>query len=117
MGTLLQYKNEIFLISDGEDISTVDLMRRIGRALNFELKMIYLPISLLYIFAGLIGKRGLMNRLCGSLQVDISKSCNLLEWKPLITIDQGIANVCSWYLENKVNESSSSRKVKDLDGV
>lgn len=82
--------NQTFLVSDGEDVSTTELLRRIGQAMNRPAHLIPVPAGLLKQAAALVGKREMAQRLCGSLQVDIQKTCQLLGWKPPLTMDQGL---------------------------
>ena len=83
--------NEIFLISDGIDISTTQLLRNVGEALkassegmenspnsNFQAWLVPIPASIVIFFAKLVGKQATVNRLFSSLQVDSSKAQNLL---------------------------------------
>lgn len=85
--------NQIFLISDGEDLSTVDLFRRLGRAIGFPALVLPIPISWLYFCGALFGKRGTIDRLCLSLRIDISMTCKLLHWAPLFGVDEGLRRV------------------------
>ena len=82
--------NQTFLVSDGEDLSTTDLLRRMGRALGKPARLLPVPPALLKAGAALVGKPELAQRLCGSLQVDISKTRELLGWTPPITVDEGL---------------------------
>lgn len=74
--------NQIFLVSDGEDMSTSELLARIGVALNKPARLIPVPAILLRWGMFLIGRKGVGQRLCGSLQVDIKKTRDLLGWTP-----------------------------------
>lgn len=80
-------KNEIFLISDDEDISTGDLLKKIAGAYQVNLRLFYVPHALMSFFARILGRSSLCLRLCGSLQADISKTRNYLGWKPVITME------------------------------
>ena len=82
--------NQTFLVSDGEDVSTSELLRRMGRAMNHPARLIPVPAGLLKTAAALLGKRDMTQRLCGSLQVDIEKTRQLLGWRPPLTLDQGL---------------------------
>ena len=82
--------NEIFLAADGEDLSISQLIRKIAKATNKTPILIPVPIFLLKIFALILRKEKVINRLLESLQVDISKSQNLLNWKPPISINEGL---------------------------
>lgn len=82
--------NQTLLVSDGEDLSTADLLRRIGKALNRPARLIPVPVSILIIASRLLGKSSIAQRLLGSLQVDISETCTLLNWKPPLSVDEGL---------------------------
>ncbi len=82
--------NQTFLVSDGEDVSTTELLRRMGQALGCPARLIPVPASWLKLAATMVGKPDVAQRLCGSLQVDISKTRQLLGWSPPLTLDQGL---------------------------
>jgi nucleoside-diphosphate-sugar epimerase len=82
--------NQTFLLSHDEDVSTLELLRRIGQALGHPARLVPLPASVLKVAAALVGKSDVAQRLCGSLQVDISKTRQLLGWTPPLSLDQGL---------------------------
>jgi len=82
--------NETFLVSDGEDISTPDLIRRMARAMNRPARLLPAPKSVLMAGATILGKRDVAQRLCGNLQVDISKARSLLGWVPPVSVEEGL---------------------------
>ena len=82
--------NQTFLISDGEDISTTELFRRMGQALGCPARLVPVPVSWLKLVAAGVGKSEVAQRLHGSLQVDIVKTRRLLGWVPPLTLDQGL---------------------------
>ncbi|MDP3607658.1 MAG: SDR family oxidoreductase [Methylophilus sp.] len=82
--------NETFLISDDEDVSTNELIQTIRQSLDIPALLIPIPQQWLVFFLSLIGKKSLSTRLCGNLQVDISKAKTLLGWKPPYSFKQGI---------------------------
>ena len=82
--------NQTFLVSDGEDVSTTELLRRMGQAMNRPARLIPVPASWLKLAAAMVGKQDVAQRLCGSLQVDIQKTRQLLGWNPPLTLDQGL---------------------------
>ena len=82
--------NQTFLVSDGEDVSTTELLRRMGKAMSRPAHLIAVPAGFLKGAAALLGKRDVAQRLCGSLQVDIQKTRQLLDWSPPITLDEGL---------------------------
>jgi UDP-glucose 4-epimerase len=82
--------NQTFLVSDGEDVSTTELLRRMGQAMGKPARLLPVPASWLKVAAGLVGKGDVAQRLCGSLQVDISKTRELLGWVPPVSLDEGL---------------------------
>ena len=90
--------NQTFLVSDGEDLSTTQLLKRMGAALGKPARLIPVPVSVLKLGAALVGKPELAQRLCGSLQVDISKTRELLGWTPPFSVDEGLKKAAEGYL-------------------
>lgn len=90
--------NQTFLVSDGEDLSTSDLLRRMGAALGKPARLLPVPSSLLETGALMLGKQALAQRLCGSLQVDISKTRELLGWSPPVGVDQALLRTAVHFL-------------------
>ena len=82
--------NQTFLVSDGEDVSTTELLRRMGQAMGCPARLIPVPASWLKLAAALVGKPDVAQRLCGSLQVDIEKTRRLLGWVPPLSLDEGL---------------------------
>ncbi|MBD3655382.1 SDR family oxidoreductase [Marinobacter sp.] len=82
--------NQVFLAGDGEDISTTQLLRSIGRAMGKPTWLIPVPMGMLMFGARLLGKTGVAQSLLGSLQVDISKARNVLGWEPPISVEEGL---------------------------
>jgi nucleoside-diphosphate-sugar epimerase len=82
--------NQTFLVSDGEDVSTTELLRRMGQALGCPARLILMPASWLKLAATLVGKQDVALRLYGSLQVDIEKTRRLLGWTPPVSLDEGL---------------------------
>lgn len=90
--------NQVFIAADGEDISTTDLLRRMGNALGTRARLLPVPQRVLIAFAAALGKKPIAQRLCGSLQVDISKAQRLLDWTPPLSVDEGLQLVANSYL-------------------
>ena len=82
--------NQTFLVSDGEDVSTTELLRRMGQALGCPARLIPVPASWLKLAAAMVGKQDVAQRLCGSLQVDIKKTRRLLGWTPPLSLNEGL---------------------------
>lgn len=89
--------NRTFLVSDGEDLSTTELLHRMGKALGKRAVLLPFPVRLLRFGAALLGKEALIRRLCGSLQVDISHTCRRLDWQPPIPVDEGLRRAAEGY--------------------
>ncbi|MDP8265665.1 MAG: SDR family oxidoreductase [Candidatus Aceula meridiana] len=81
---------ETFLISDGEDVSTPDLMKIIANALGKKLRLFSLPYGILRILCKIAGKSEQLEKLTGTLLVDSSKIRDLLDWKPPFSLEEGI---------------------------
>ena len=82
--------NEVFLISDGEDVSTTELLQKIARAFRKRSFLLPVPVGLMIFVANMLGKRGVADRLFGSLQVDSSKARDLLGWKPVVSMEEAL---------------------------
>lgn len=91
--------NEIFLISDGEDVSTTELLQKVASAFGKKALLLPVPVSLMTFVAKLLGKADMATRLFGSLQVDSSKARNLLGWAPVITMDEQLKKIAEAYLK------------------
>lgn len=82
--------NQTFLVSDGEDLSSAQLLKRMGAAMGHPAHLFYLPPALLKLGASVLSKPGIYQRLCGSLQLDIAKTRQLLGWTPPVSVDEGL---------------------------
>lgn len=85
--------NEIFLISDGEDISTTQLLQKIAHAFHQPPRLIPIPMSWMIFMAQLIGQQAIAVRLFGSMQADISKAKNLLDWQAIVSMDAQLKKI------------------------
>jgi nucleoside-diphosphate-sugar epimerase len=83
--------NQTFLVSDGEDLSTTDLLRRMALALGKTARLLPVPMILLEFGARLVGQQAIAQRLCGSLQLDITKTRQLLSWTPPVSVNTALA--------------------------
>lgn len=93
--------NQTFLVSDGEDLSTTQLLRRLSKALGKHARLLPLPEWMLKVTASTLGKQAVAQRICDSLQVDISKNLELLGWAPPINMDNAMRQTAGHYLDNK----------------
>lgn len=91
--------NQVFLVSDGDDLSTTELLSRVARALGKKSWLLPVNYQMLELCLVTIGKKDLAQRLCSSLQVDISKAKKLLNWTPPISVDEGLRLTAENFLE------------------
>lgn len=82
--------NQTFLVSDGEDLSTTQLLQGVAEAMGKPSRLVPVPAGLLQLGATLLGKRSVAQRLLGSLQIDISHTQKCLNWTPPLTVKQGL---------------------------
>ncbi len=82
--------NETFLVSDGDDLSTTQLVRGLAAAAGLPGRLISVPPWLLRVTGTMVGRAGAVQRLCGDLQVDIGKARRLLGWRPPLSVQQGL---------------------------
>jgi UDP-glucose 4-epimerase len=82
--------NQTFLVSDDHDVSTTELIALMVRAYGKTPRLVSVPVICFKLLGRLTGKQALISRLCGDLQVDITKTKELLDWTPVITVENGI---------------------------
>lgn len=87
----------IWMVSDGEDLSTPELIRRLARAMRRRARLLYVPVSVLQLCASMTGARAEIARLCGSLTVDCAATRADLGWSAPIAMDDALARTASWY--------------------
>ncbi len=85
-----QAANQRFLVSDGHDLSTAELVRAMAHAATVSARLLPVPVWALQAGAKLLGKKDEVQRLCGNLQVDISKTRELLGWVPPVSVEEGL---------------------------
>ena len=85
-----QAANQTFLVSDGQDVSSPELVCGLARAAGVPARLVPVPPWVLLSVASVLGKREFMQRLCGSVRVDISKAKTVLGWAPRISVDEGL---------------------------
>jgi nucleoside-diphosphate-sugar epimerase len=81
---------QTFLLSDGQDLSTPDLIKMIAKAMGKRVMLFSLPLRFLRMMCRIMGKAKEFEKLTGSLRVDNSKIRNLLGWNPPFTMEEGI---------------------------
>jgi nucleoside-diphosphate-sugar epimerase len=95
----------VFFAADGEDVSTTELLTRVGAALGKPARLLPVPPALLQAGARLAGRREITLRLRGSLQVDISANTRLLSWIPPFSLDVGLKQTTDSFLDSQLTEN------------
>lgn len=90
-----------FLVSDGKDLSTPELIRAIARAFGKPARLVPVPPVLLRLAGVVLGLSDEVERLLGSLTVDITKIRRLLDWEPPFGMEEGLGRTVRWYREAK----------------
>jgi UDP-glucose 4-epimerase len=96
-----QASGETFLVADGEDLSTAELVGRIAKALGRQARLFPFSSFLLRLGAKLMGVEGTWDRLFDSLVVDSTKVQRLLGWRPPLSVHDGLQQTARWYLNNQ----------------
>ena len=85
-----QAANQTFLVSDGQDLSSAELVRGMAKAARVPARLLPVPVWALQAGATLLGKGDAVQSLCGNLQIDISKARSLLGWVPPVSVEEGL---------------------------
>ena len=95
-------KGETFVVSDGQDLSTADLVRKIASALNKKPRIFSLSPSVLRATGRITGKQDAVRRLTECLKIDSTKVRKMLAWLPPFSVEQELARTAEWYLGHRV---------------
>ena len=90
-----------YLVSDGEDVTTPELIRKLASAMGRQSRLVHVPVDWLRTLAGAIGKRDQIERLTQSLEINSTRIRNELDWQPPYTLQQGIDETVRWYLNSR----------------
>lgn len=85
-----QAVGQTFLVSDGQDVSSAELVRALAQAMGRPARLFSMPTPILEFAASIAGRRPALERLRDSLQVEISETCTRLQWQPPYTLQQGL---------------------------
>jgi nucleoside-diphosphate-sugar epimerase/GT2 family glycosyltransferase len=91
--------NQIFLVSDGEDMTVTDLLRRTAAAFDKPARLLPIPMFGLRMAGRLFRRESAVQRLCDTLQVDISKTRRMLDWEPPVSADSALRKAARQLLE------------------
>jgi len=90
-----------FLVSDGEDLSTSDLIIKLSKFMDKSPRLFQVPQLIIQLIGRLVGKSSEIERLLGSLRVDNSYTREILGWSPALSLDESLAKTVRWYLQNR----------------
>jgi len=99
-------RGQTFLVSDGEDVSTAELIKVIAASMGKSSPLVPVPVSLLNLGAAIVGKKAVARRLLGSLQVDSSHVRQVLGWLPSDSVEHEVERVVAWYQAKEVGKYS-----------
>ena len=89
---------QVFLVSDGEDLSITELITRLASKLGMSARLYHFPSAILKLVGSMTGFRAEIDRLTQSLIVDIGKVRQLLGWRPPLSVDEGLAQTADWFI-------------------
>lgn len=92
----------VWLISDGEDLATPALIRRMAAALARRARLLAVPVPLLRALAAIAGRGEELQRLCDSLTVDATAARRELAWSPPLSLDEGLVRTVHWYRHERL---------------
>lgn len=93
--------NQTFLVSDGKDLSTTQLLRHLAQALGRKPLLVPIPEGVLRMVASVLGRQAIAQRICGSLQVNIDKNRDVLGWVPPVNVDRAMLQTARYYLDKQ----------------
>lgn len=91
-----QSADNTYLVSDGEDVSTPELVRMVAAAFGRPARLFPVPQPLMRLAGMIAGKGAAVDRLAGFLTVDMTKIRRELGWQPPFTMEQGLAEMAEW---------------------
>ncbi len=92
-------KNQTFIVSDGLDLSLCEMLTLMRSSMGKAVRLFSVPVYIFRFLGMLAGKRDVIDRLVGSLQVDSGKAKQLLDWKPPYSVEQGIKATVDSFLK------------------
>jgi nucleoside-diphosphate-sugar epimerase len=89
------------MVSDGDDLSTPELIRRISKSMRRPVRLLPAPVPVLKAFGRCLGRGDAISRLCDSLAVDISETRRALGWSPPVSVDESLDRTVKWFLRER----------------
>jgi nucleoside-diphosphate-sugar epimerase len=86
-----------WMVSDGEDLSTPELIVRLGHAMGRRVRLLPIPVSVLRLCAAAVHRQEEIAKLCDSLVVDVSETRAVLGWSAPVPVDEALARTVAWY--------------------
>jgi nucleoside-diphosphate-sugar epimerase len=93
----------LWMVSDGRDLSTPELVRLLAASMGRRARLFSIPVGILRLLAAAAAQRAQVDRLCGSLVVDISSTHAELGWLPPLSVEEGLERTARWYLSEAQN--------------
>jgi nucleoside-diphosphate-sugar epimerase len=90
-------QNQILHVSDNHDLSTTELLQILAEVMGKKSRLVSFPRPALRLASQIIGKPRIYEQLCGSFQLDISQTCELLKWSPPFTVKQELEQTVTWF--------------------
>jgi nucleoside-diphosphate-sugar epimerase len=106
-----------FFVADGHDLSTTSLVTGIGSALGKPARLFHVSKTFLRHLGRVTGKRAEIDRLVGTLQVDLSDATNLLGWTPPFSVEEGLRETAEWFLAQSLSKWSETPGRKGVIGL
>ena len=96
-----QAAGETFMVSDGVDVSTAALVKKMAEVLKKPANLLPIPAGMINFFGTVLGKKEFARRLTGSLQVDITKARHLLDWSPPQKMEDALVETVEWFRDTE----------------
>jgi nucleoside-diphosphate-sugar epimerase len=93
--------NQTLMVGDAQDLSTPELLRKLGAALGRPARLLPVPVAMLRLAATALGRPAIAVRLCGSLQVDTTATCARLGWHPRVPVDVALVETARQFLREQ----------------
>lgn len=90
-----------FMVSDDNDVNITQLLRMLACAMGKRSILLSVPVRIITVTAALLGKSAMTNRIIDSLQVDITQTKSILDWKPVVTMQESLNKTVAHFLKSQ----------------